>query len=224
MFNFKSLEKSIADIKSQAETLRDDIVEKTKQRDNLKTSPLSRKDLADQVCAMVDKQGSIYIERLAQALTFAHTHPLHNFAENHLDLIGTAGGSVTPGQIPKENMMWFFGDILTQRLRDAIEIMDWPKKCGPPLAKRRAAIEALDKNIEALEKQAADLQAQAAAAGITIPGISALTKREQSIALTERINELIKSTPVPSHVVRGMLANGIDPEAEAAKIPARSLQ
>lgn len=220
MFNFKSLEKSIADIKSQALTLRNDIKKKKQQCDALNTLPLPRDDFAAGICRMLDNQAKLYPERLATTLRGVIANPSFDFESSKLDLVSGAGGVSQPGTLPRENALWFFGEQIKKQITAAIMKMSYPDEVGLPLAARKTAIEKLDKQITALETQAADLQAQAAAAGVSIQGIDpAPTKKAQRVVLTERVKTLVESTPYPDYVIRSMLADGLDPLEEMKKIP-----
>jgi len=173
MIDFNKLKKTISDIGTKTQTLREMIEAKIEERDFLQTAPLPREDFARNICNMLDKQAEVYPERMAQYLGGIINKPMFDFNNPYLDLVAASGGSIQPGTLPKVNALWFFGAVIKERITDAIMIMDYPQEVGPPLAERQPAIEKLNAEIEKLELQEAELREQAEAAGIHISRVDA---------------------------------------------------
>lgn len=170
MFNFlPSIKKSIAELTTGVGSLKKEIETKKRQRENLLHAPIPRKELADGLCAMIDKQAAIYPQRLAQALAGLASKPMYDYESSMLDIIGTIGGGSRTDVIPKQNFAWFCGDQMKQRLRDAVTVMDWPDdKVGPPRAERIKAIEKLDAEIADLQERLKAIMDEAHSAGINL--------------------------------------------------------
>lgn len=223
MFNFGPMEKSINDYQTQQQALRADIEALEQQLDDMKTLPLPRNDLVNQVCKMLDCQAQLYPERLELTLRGVINSPLFDFETSQLDLVSSAGATCQPGTLPRTNALWFFGELIKERITDAIMEMPYPDKVGLPLSKRRAAIEKLDREIKKLKGEESALQKRAVAVGVRQVDPIPTGKREQQVALTEKVKKLVELTPFPDHAIRGMLANGIDPMKEMEKIRKPSL-
>ena len=171
MFDFLLLKKSISDIGASARKLDQDIETKKQQRDQLESAPISRKELADQLGRLVERQARDYPETLRRALAGLTNKPFYDFENSHMNLVLNSGGGMNEGKIPKQNLHWFFMEQIKSRLSDAVmaENFDWPdSEVGAPLQERRALIEKLDKEISTLENQREELTQQAAAAGIRL--------------------------------------------------------
>lgn len=170
MFDFlPNIKKGIAEISSGVKSLRKEIETKKRQREDLMTAPISRKELADSLCAMVDTQAQAYIRRLELATNFLRNTPLHDFGSGAFDIIGTRGNSSSANDLPRENAMWLLGDLLKQRIRDAVDVMDWPDS---PIklsrVERIKAIEKLDAEIAELREREKAIMHEAHAAGINL--------------------------------------------------------
>jgi len=180
MLDFLKLKKSIQDVNVQANSLRQTIEEKKQRRDFLETAPLSRNELAEKVCEMIDAHGAQYPERLSMALEFSKFKPLFDFKASNLALVNTTGGGATEGQLPKVNAYWIFADLYKQRLSDAIDVMDWPdNEVGPPLAERQTELKKLDKEIMKLEGQLQDIRQSAEQAGIHIERVDPIPTNKE---------------------------------------------
>ncbi len=220
MSAYQKLKAGLAAFAKEAKTKADQLERKKIELAELTKLPLPRSDLAAGIEKMLDAQAQHYPEKLAQTLAGIIANPAFNFENSQLDLISSFGGSCQPGALPKANALWFFGDQIKKRVTDAVMKMPYPEKIGKPLAERKPLIEKLEAEIEHLETEVADSQKQATDLSIHVG--TPKTEREQKVALTENVSRLAKATPYPAHTIRAMLTDGLNPEAEAMKIPAKS--
>lgn len=165
---FKNIFDSVASLRSEVNNLRNSIEKKKQEREKLLTQPLSRKELGSKLCGMIDNQADVYIKRLSLAIAGFRNKPFYNFDESHLDIISTIGGSSLPDSIPKQNLAWFLGNLMKERIQDAVDVMDWPNEVGPPLSERKLRVEVLDKEIALLEAKELEFADQVNRAGIRI--------------------------------------------------------
>ena len=215
MGNFLGLKKGLEDFANASMKKTEQLKKKKQELTDLNQLPLPREDVAAGICRMLDVQAKRYPERLTQMLAGVVADPSFDFENSQLDLISNSGASCQPGALPKQNALWFFGEQIKNRITDAIMEMDYPE-AGLPTNKRQPLIMKLTKEIETLESEAQELQQQAADLGIKIP--SPVTAREEKIVFTEKVRELVKTTPYPNHTVRQMLLDGLNPLEEMKKI------
>lgn len=169
MLDFLSLKKSISTIGTSVRELGAEIEHKKRQREELLISPMSRDELADGLCKMLDASASVYPERLAKATAFIRENPFFDFESSRLDFIGTMGAGNQVNILPRENVAWFLSDLLKQRIRDAVAAMEWPQgSVKLTRAERKKAIEKLDKEIADLESRQKSILDEAHAAGIRL--------------------------------------------------------
>jgi len=172
MFNLTKLKSLVMDFSIQAKKLRSEIETKKQRREYLATAPLPRSDIADALCGVLERQMNDpklgYPRRLSQMLEFVKNKPLYDFNASNLAIINTRG-LASDQSIPTPNLICFFGDMLTKRLRDAVAQISWPdKEAGPALAERLPEIEKLDIEIDKLESKETALIQEAKQAGIRI--------------------------------------------------------
>lgn len=216
MSTFSFLKKGLTDFAASTKKKTDELAKKKTDLASLKSLPLPREDLISGVCSMLDAQAKRYPESLAQTLDAVISNPQFDFKNSQLDLISNSGNFAQPGTLPRQNALYFFGDIIKEKISSAIEAMPYPAKVGLPLSKRQPLIKKLETEITQLENDISDLQAQAADLNITLP--APLTEREKKIAETDKIARLVQATPFPDHTIRQMLSDGLDPLREMEKI------
>lgn len=168
MFDFLKIKSNIGELTHQLKKLADEIEKLKRRREDLQTLPLPREELCNQLCVMVDAKAAKYPNSLAKALEGLIHKPFYNFANSRMDLTINYGGGGVAGVVPEANRCWYHGEEYKNRLRDAVMVMDYPDKVGPPLSERKPAIDKLDKEILKLEQQEETLRQQAEAAGIHI--------------------------------------------------------
>ncbi len=218
MSAFSFLQKGLNDFAKAQKKQAEKLEAKKTELAELKKLPLPREDFISGVCKMIDSQAKNYPQTLARTLAPIISNPAFDFENSTMDLLSASGNFAQTGTLPKQNAFWFFGDLIKQRISDAIEEIDWPKKTGLPLSKRAPLITKIESEIAALEIAAAELRTQAKDLGISVP--APLTKREQSTAFTAEVARLTEATPYPDHTIRAMLIDGLDPMEEMKKIKA----
>lgn len=216
MAEFSFLKKSLADFAQTAQKKADKLESKKRELANITSLPLPRQDVVDGICKMLDTQALCYPKKLAVTLRGVIDNPEFDFENSQLDLISSSGGAFQPGMLPKQNALWFLGEVIKGRITDAIQQMPYPDEVGLSLTKRKPLIAKLEAEIKQLETEAAELQTQAKALNITIP--APLSEREEKAAFTKEVMRLTTVTPFPDHAIRQMLIDGKDPEKEALKI------
>ncbi|HKJ75976.1 MAG TPA: hypothetical protein VKA64_02125 [Gammaproteobacteria bacterium] len=172
MFDFMRFRKEAESVGKQLKGLRSEIEEKKREREDLEHAPLSREDLADGLCSRIDVLAAPYPQYLRMAVEGVVNKPFHDFAASQQEIISTRGNFAKTGHTYPENLAWLFGDLIKERLRDAVHAMEWPDdQVGPPIGERRQLMAKLDKEIAELERKEAELIAEARKAGLDIGGL-----------------------------------------------------
>jgi hypothetical protein len=73
-------------------------------------------------------------------------------------------GNPFPAEISSKAVYWYFGDLIKQRIADALDEQDWPQD-AMPVAERLKLAEKLDGEIEELNSERDTLAAQLESAG-----------------------------------------------------------
>lgn len=170
-----SIKKALGDVAAEVRQSEQRIETLKQERERLESAPLSREELAagldDMLDAQVHNERVNYPKRLALALEGLQHDPFFEYADASLDLVNTLGKASDERYTPRENLLWFLGDLVKQRVRDAIndESFDWPDAdAGPPLAERRTRITEIDREVEKLEQRVGEIRAEADRAGVRI--------------------------------------------------------
>ena len=175
-FDFLGLKKSIADIGSQAASLRDQLEAAKREREEVAAAPVPRSELADVLCQWVDKIGDEYPANLVNAVRHlrddAEVDPMTRIGAPALL---TCSGAGSDQVIRPAVLCYLLNDAIKDGMRRAADEMPYPAPEGLPRAERLKKLEALDKKIAKLEGELLDLLREADAAGVSLTSEPKLT-------------------------------------------------
>ncbi|MCA9970649.1 MAG: hypothetical protein KC425_10565 [Anaerolineales bacterium] len=175
-FDFLGLKKSIADIGSQAASLRDQLEAAKQEREEAAAAPVPRSELADALCQWVDKIGEQYPAHLVNAARDlrdnAERDPMNRAMPPALLTVNPGGSDQA---IRPAVLCYLLNDAIKDGMRRAADEMPYPAPEGLPRAERLKKLEALDKKIAKLEGELLDLLREADAAGVSLTSEPKLT-------------------------------------------------
>lgn len=141
----QQLRTQVADIKNRLEKAR-------RRREDLETLPLPRADVAETLCQAVDRAAAAYVPSLRVRADFILRKP--KITNEHLGLqqfnplvVGFGDNKITPAAL-----CFFFGDMIKEKMRQAVDQLDYPSD-GPSRADR-------ERELVELENVIADLEAK----------------------------------------------------------------
>lgn len=169
MLDFLKVKTHVDHLRDEVNQIRSNIEEKKRQRQDLETLPLPRKDLANLVCEWVDQEAKQFPSNLRHGINFLINRPNIDVIDRSFALLHVgAGGYNSTTQLPPANLCYLLGDLIKSNLRRAFDEMDYPDDVGPTRAARPAMLAKLNKEIASLEAKEAELVAHADSVGISL--------------------------------------------------------
>jgi hypothetical protein len=167
----KGFKSSLTRLKEKRTALRDDIDSLQRQREATLNAPAHKGDLKAFVTAWVGKAQQGYDEALREALNPVIRTPRALLAAKpRTDMLSLTPGIYGTDALAREHfdraMTALFGQQVLAQLLQRIDAMSWAE--GLPLSERTAAVAKIDARLEKLIEEMADLDAQAADAGVTL--------------------------------------------------------
>ena len=174
LFDFGIFRKSVDQLAAQIRKIRDDIETRKQRREDLTTLPVSREELAAEICTWIDQQRAGAIQDMQKGITSLLGDPCSPISEtNHIPLLNTAWSQ--RDTVSQRFVLLLLGEQIKDAIPGMLDKLDYPEQVGPPREARMRELEKLDKEIIALERSEADLIQQAAAAGIRVEPLGPLT-------------------------------------------------
>jgi hypothetical protein len=171
----KSFAELIGLIKSSAQTITDKIHELDdriealhRERDAYLKAPLSKEDYMSIVAADVKNHGENYARVLVKSAekadkSMAKARPRNGLAI--LPVFAGDGSFLVQGNIAPEALCWYFGDIIVQRIGEALDRLSWPED-AVPVAERKLRLEKIDAELAELNRERDELARQLIDAGL----------------------------------------------------------
>lgn len=170
-FDFPNVKKALAELTGNVKTLRDEIEQLKRQREEIAEAPAARQDVIRLLHSNIDSMAANYPnemrEGLAQYIASSNTADIAQHLPLFLLPRGRHGQS---GMLPASflrDMVFILGPQFKDGIARAIEAMDWPAD-AISLAERSKRLATLDEKITALEREEGEIRQAAASAGISL--------------------------------------------------------
>lgn len=177
--DFTSLKKATATVKTQVNTLREDLERLRREREFLETAPLPRSEVKRLLAEWIDQARAKYPKGLAIAIRHVMFSPNDTIGNRPVQLLTILPNTQTPDRVQQLSLLWCFADQIKQGINSAVDAMDWPE-AGPPRAERASKLAELNDEIEKLEQQLADFIRDAALAGLDLTQAAPSKPQRQS--------------------------------------------
>lgn len=166
---FQQLNASISELTGQIHALDDQIEAKTRERDGILSAPLSKDDYLSFLGREIDTYGQMHAKNLREVV---QKDP-RNMVQLERDIQSQYGlnipylraGYPYGDAISPWAVFWYFGDLIKQRIGDALDGMVWPQD-AMPMAERKIRVSQLEAKIADLNSQRDALAAQLEGAGL----------------------------------------------------------
>ncbi|TAN53844.1 MAG: hypothetical protein EPN21_00495 [Methylococcaceae bacterium] len=163
------LNSSVRELVSQIHDLDDQIDAKQRERDQVINAPLSKADYLSFVGEDIDRIARPFVEQLRRAVKSQPQDMIRLRrmvdSEDGMRIPWFSAGYFPPIEIAPTAVCWYFGDLIKQRIADALDGQDWPHD-AMPVAERLKLTAQLEVEIEELNRQRDALAAQLEESGL----------------------------------------------------------
>lgn len=165
---FSQLKTAANELRGRIADIDKQLTDLTKQRDALNLGNVSKADFLEYVGASFMRKGARCGRELVAALDsgrgFARLERGLNSGDEFLGIRFLTGSNV-PVVATEEAFYFYFGDLMVDRLGEALDALEWPDN-AVPVALRRTQVEAIERDITELHRQRVELVAMLGEAGV----------------------------------------------------------
>jgi hypothetical protein len=171
-----SIDKALETLRNAAEELLGEIsaldtqtAECQRRRDAAASAAVSKQDYLTYIKADIERQGRIFAKQFAREVE-GRSRDYGTLERNKQSGIGErlpylTGRYAVPVPITEEAVFFYFGDLIAERLGDALDGVGWPND-AMPAAQRAKLIAELEAEIASLKQRRDALAAQLTQAGL----------------------------------------------------------